>query len=134
MFPEYMIIEDTLKNVEKKGKVCGFQFDFRLPYYRSIMISCMDSYSITVDGKTYDEKAIRVSIRGCSYDDRELQEAVDVRAAFGEIFQLVVEKDGGLASGEHEVTVNLGLRVSYMPWILKSSCTRKMQICEEANV
>jgi hypothetical protein len=117
MNAKYMIVEDVFKNVvNDKGNTCGFEVGFRIPYYRGIMISCMEDYKITVDGEEFTKDKMKVWVGGSSFTYDQLQSAVYKRCEFGEVAKFIVEKEGGLAAGEHEVVFDLEMRISYMPW------------------
>jgi len=41
---------------------------------------------------------------------------------------ITVLRDGGLAAGEHEIFVNLRLRVSYLPFLSENRFTRTVTV------
>ena len=51
MFEQYMIVENDAENIVENGKVTGFQFGARLPYYRGIALSLVEDIVVKVDGE-----------------------------------------------------------------------------------
>ncbi len=118
MFDKYIVCEDLFRNVSDGGKVTGFQFNARLPYYRGLGISMVEDLKVTVDSEAFPREAIRVTLHGNTYTLDQMEKEYDDRWEFGEEGTVTVEKPGGLASGEHRVEVADFLRISYLPWIL----------------
>ncbi len=118
MFDKYMICEDLFTNVSEGGRVIGFQFNARLPYYRGLGISMVEDLAVTVDSESYPRAAIRVTLHGNTYTLGQMENEFDDRWEFGEEGTLTVLKPGGLAPGEHKVNLEDRLRISYLPWLL----------------
>ena len=51
MFDKYIVVEDTLKRVPG-----GLQFGVRLPYYRGLGLSMVETMDVTVDGERVPEE------------------------------------------------------------------------------
>ena len=60
--------------------------------------------------------------------ETELADVADVRWELGTFAEILVRLPGGLAPGEHEITVNQRLRVSYMPILTENRFTRKVEV------
>jgi hypothetical protein len=124
-----MIFEDIFKNVtDESGKVAGFELGVRIPYYRALILSCIEDYTVTVDGESFSKEKIKFSIDGYSFTHEEMELMVDKRCAFGQAAKLIVEKDGGLSYGEHDVSLEMLLRISYMPWTRVQRDNKKLKI------
>ena len=115
MFDKYIIVEDTLRNVAEGGDVTGFQLGVRLPYYRGLGLSMVEDVEVTVDGETAPAEAVSLTVHGNTYRLTELPGIFDDRWEMGEVAIVSVAKAGGLAGGEHAVSVRERLRISYMP-------------------
>ena len=86
---------------------------------------------MTVDGEEFDGAGIRWTLPTGEYSFAELQESVDARWPLDAPAVLTVSKDGGLTRGVHDVTLELRLRMSYIPEELQPSiwtATRKVVI------
>jgi Domain of unknown function (DUF6379) len=115
MFDKYMIVGEEFRNVEKDGKVTGFQVGLRLPYYRGIVISLVDPPQLTVDGETIAPERATVTLHGNTYKLAEMEDQDVDRWEFGEVGIVTVKEPGGLKSGWHEIDVEQHLKISYVP-------------------
>ena len=105
--PKRTIEEGSLRNFTcpESGKVIGFKFGVRLPRYRGNMVSLINGYYVSVDGEEFPQDKIRFQING--KDPRtfeELKTAVWEHWNYQDTAYLYIEKEGGLAPGEHTVT------------------------------
>ncbi len=128
MFDKYIICEDLFSNVTEGGKVIGFQFNTRLPYYRGLGISMVEDLDVTVDSESFPREAIRVTLHGNTYTLDQMEKEYDDRWEFGEKGTVTVLKAGGLVPGEHKVEVKDGLRISYLPWQLVGKDSKVLSI------
>lgn len=118
MFDKYIICEDLFRNVTENGKVIGFQFNARLPYYRGLGISMIENLAVTVDAESFPREAVRATLHGNTYTLDQMEKEYVDRWEFGEEGTLTVLKPGGLSQGEHHVAMQAQLRISYLPWPL----------------
>jgi hypothetical protein len=116
MFDQYMICEDGFQNISKNGAVTGFQFGARLPYYRGLGLSMVEDIGITVDGEAVPREQILFSVRGRTWTLAEMETEMEERWEMGEVATLIVQRDGGLSSGEHKIELMEQLRISYLPF------------------
>ncbi len=128
MFDKYIIVGEEFRNVEKDGKVAGFQVGERLPYYRGITLSLVGTTDLAVDGEHFSPDKISVTLHGNTYRLTEVEDQTGDRWEFGEVGLLTVEKPGGLAPGEHEVELSQQLKISYVPFGFKGSDAKKLTI------
>ena len=85
------------RNIKEDGKVTGFQFKVRLPYYRGIFLSQLRPGTLFVDGERNTHWSV-------------LTPAV-----------LKVKKEGGLAQGYHDLKYGFCFTSSYMPPITQDT-------------
>lgn len=128
MFDKYMICEDTVHNVSAGGRVTGFEFGARLPYYRGLGLSMVEDIAVTVDGERIAPEKITLSLRGKTWPLAALETEYEERWEMGEIATIRVERPGGLGSGPHEITLTEQLRVSYMPFPLAGKDTKVVRV------
>lgn len=115
MFDKYIIVGEAFKNIEENGKVTGFQFGLRLPYYRGVVLSLVGETKLTVDGEVYPLNKMKVTIGEKTYPmDKLIDEPVN-KWEFGETGIVTVEKPGGLPAGAHKLEISQHMRISYVP-------------------
>ena len=81
----------------------------------------MTRITVTVDDEEFDGADIRWTLPSGEYGFSELQSSPDARWPLGEAAVLTVPKAGGLPRGIHDVTVELRVRMSYIPEELQPS-------------
>ncbi len=122
MYDQHVIVPGSLRNTAQ-----GFELGIRLPYYRGQWLSIVEDIAVTVDGQRHPRDAVRFSVRGRTFTLDEMETATAERWEFGEVAMLQVLA-APLAAGEHEVTVAEQLRISYLPWVPTTICTRRLTL------
>src|SRR5918993_3246612 len=104
------------RNVREDGRVTGFQLRVRMPSYRGMAASLIDGIAVKV-GDLVDVPADVPlwTFGGRTYTLAQLWDGDDVRWPLEEAAVITVPFDGGLPDGVHEVTIELRLRMSYIP-------------------
>lgn len=116
MFDNYVLSPNSIKNVERDGKVTGFQLKTLITYYRGIPLSMIHDIKIKVDGNDIERSKIRFSADGIDYFTLDEMETVTTyKWEYGQEATIFVEMEGGLAKGKHEVTLAEAIRISYIP-------------------
>lgn len=118
---EKQVIQSVgFRNITEDGKVTGFQFKVRLPYYRGVFLSQLRLGTLIVDGETIDKDAICWNINGEDYTAEQMRS--DFQTHWGVTTPAVVKvkKEGGLAQGFHDLTYGFCFSSSYMPPFLQS--------------
>lgn len=129
MFDEMIIREGSVRNVvDADGAVTGFSFATHMPYYRGLGLSMVEVPEVRVDGVAVSEEDLRFTYNGVTRTFAELADVSDVRWELRTFATITVLRDGGLAAGEHEIFVNLRLRVSYLPVLSESRFTRTVTV------
>ena len=105
-------------NIEKDGKIVGFQICVRSDYYRGVWLSQLRPGKVVVDGVTYPKEDVIWEINGKDYTVEELAEAGNDFWRITDVATLKVKKEGGLAQGFHNVSVRFAASCSYMPPVL----------------
>jgi hypothetical protein len=116
MFEKYMIVENDAANIVENGKVTGFKFGARLPYYRGIPLSLVEDIVVKVDGEEAPKGSIKFSAHNNTYTLPQMETEVDDRWNMGEVAHIIVEKEGGLPKGEHKIYLMLNMRIAYLPF------------------
>jgi len=115
MFNKYMILTREFGNVTRNNQVTGFQLKIRIPYYRGVPLSLIETVQLTVDGETYPPNQMTFSAGGRAYTFDELAKVTELEWFFGDPATLTVDKPGGLSSGMHTVQLGIVIRKSYWP-------------------
>ena len=115
MFNKYMILTRDFRNVGQGERFTGFQVKIRIPYYRGVTLSLIDSIDLTVDGEVFAPNQMTFSTGGRTYSFDELANTTNAEWGFGDPATLTVNKPGGLATGMHTVQLGIVVRKSYIP-------------------
>ncbi|MGY1672613.1 C-glycoside deglycosidase beta subunit domain-containing protein [Geodermatophilus sp. SYSU D00710] len=113
MFDRYIVCEEGFR-ARDDGRPGGV-VEVRMPYYRGLALSMVEAVDLTLDGTPVPADRTTFAVHGNTYTFAELPRTTDDRWEMGERAQLAFETDEPLAPGEHEVTVAVRLRISYMP-------------------
>lgn len=132
MFDKYMICEDTVRNVIEDGRVAGFQFGARLPYYRGLGLSMIEDVAVTVDGEKLPRESVRITLRGRTYTLDQMETEYEDRWEMGEVAIVTVCKPGGLNVGAHQLELLEQLRVSYLPFPLMGRDRKDVTMSRDA--
>jgi hypothetical protein len=116
MFEKYMIVENDAENIIENGKITGFKFGARLPYYRGIALSMLEDIAVSVDGEEVPKENIKLSVHGNTYTLQQLETEGDDRWNMGEVAQVIVSREGGLPKGEHKIFLLVNMRIGYLPF------------------
>jgi hypothetical protein len=128
MFDKYMICEGTVRNVAKGGRVEGFEFGARLPYYRGLGLSMVEDVAVTVDGEKIPRDKVRLTVGPRTYTLDELETEYEAVWEMGDVAKVTVLKEGGLKAGEHKLELVEQLRISYMPFPIAGKDTKVVRI------
>lgn len=118
MFPNNMYDSKSFKNVELDGNSIGFQFDFRIQYYRGVTLSIIRNIEVNVDGEEFKREDIRFTLEGDTFTLDEMETVISYRWKFGQFATITVFKEGGLGKGKHHIKATQTIAPSYMPMIL----------------
>ena len=104
------------RNVREGDRITGFQLRVRMPSYRGMAASLIDGIAVKV-GDLVDVAADVPlwTLQGRTYTLQQLWDGDDVRWPLEEAAVVTVPHPGGLPDGVHEVSIELRLRMSYIP-------------------
>ncbi|MCI1020433.1 sugar phosphate isomerase/epimerase [Microbacterium sp. C5A9] len=118
MLLERDILQATgFRNVrDESGTVVGFQLRLRMPSYRGMAASLIDGVSVRIGGILDVPADVPLwTLGGETYTLAQLWDGDDVRWQLDEAATVTVPFEGGLPDGIHEVSIELRLRMSYIP-------------------
>jgi sugar phosphate isomerase/epimerase len=104
------------RNVRDGDRVTGFQFRVRMPSYRGMAASLIDGIAVKVGHHVDVGPDVPLwTFGGRTYPLAELWESDGVRWQLEDAAVVTVPFDGGLPDGVHEISIELRLRMSYIP-------------------
>ena len=124
MFEKYVLVDGSLRRAGN-----GFSVDLRIPYYRGLGLSMVNVPELKVDGEPVDLSQARFSVHGNTYALTDLPDVVDDRWGFREPATLIVP-DRPVPPGEHELSVVVSLRISYLPVPSATRATKTLALIE----
>jgi hypothetical protein len=93
----------------------GISFDIRIPWYRSLPLSCVEGLDVTVDGAPIAATDVRIAFNGATYALDELPPLHDDWWQMTDPARVTVPRaDGALPTESHDVDVTLALRIPYI--------------------
>ncbi|WP_458782251.1 C-glycoside deglycosidase beta subunit domain-containing protein [Arthrobacter sp. D3-16] len=104
------------RNVSEGGRVTGFQFRVRMPSYRGMAASLIDGIAVRVGNIVDVGPDVPLwTFGGRTYTLPQLWESDGVRWPLEEAAVVTVPFNGGLPQGVHDISIELRLRMSYIP-------------------
>lgn len=104
----------SFKPIYINGKKHGFSFDMQLAYYRGHYLSDIDCFEVLVDGEKMAQEGVTLELNGKEFTTYQFAHAETEYWSQVATATVNVLKHGGIPAGEHELTLNLMLRVPYM--------------------
>ena len=119
---EKQVIQSTgFRNTVTDGKVTGFQFKVRLPYYRGVFLSQIRPGTLYVDSEKFEKEDIIWNVKGEDFTYEEMKSDFQTHWAVTKPATLFVKKEGGLSQGFHDLKYGFCFTSSYMPPFLQES-------------
>ncbi|SDG58380.1 C-glycoside deglycosidase beta subunit domain-containing protein [Microbacterium pygmaeum] len=104
------------RNVREGDRIVGFQLRIRMPSYRGMAASLIDGISVRVGDHVDVPADVPLwTFAGRTYTLQQLWDSDGVRWPLEEAAVITVPLAGGLPEGTHEVSIELRLRMSYIP-------------------
>jgi hypothetical protein len=113
MFDKYIVCEEGFRPRDD-GRPGGV-VEVRMPYYRGLTLSMVEAVDLVLDGTPVPADRTTFTVHGNTYTFDRLPQVIDDRWEVGERAQLAFLTDEPLTPGDHDVTVAVRLRISYMP-------------------
>jgi hypothetical protein len=113
LYDRYIICEEGFRVLDENRT--GGRIEVRMPYYRGLALSMVEAVDLVLDGRPIPPERMSFTVHGNTYTFAELPAVTDDRWEMGERAELAFQTDEPLAPGEHDLTVSVRLRISYMP-------------------
>ncbi|MGW9114363.1 C-glycoside deglycosidase beta subunit domain-containing protein [Microbacterium sp. NPDC055683] len=125
------------RNVREGGDITGFQFRVRMPSYRGMAASLIDGIGVSIPGIVDVGPDVPLwTLQGRTLTLAELWESEDLRWPLEDAAVITVPLPGGLPDGTHELSIDLRLRMSYIPQEHQPSryrVTKRVTLSPEAS-
>ncbi len=129
MFDNKVIVENSLTRVTSaEAGFDGVSVLARLPYYRGLGLSMVENIAVTVDDKLVVREDTLFSVRGNTWTLDEMETEYGDRWNFGEKAKVLVKLPEGLDDGEHDISVAITMRVSYLPFVPTTKDTKRLAL------
>lgn len=130
MFDGYILTPDSVVNVVEAGAISGFEMRTRIPYYRGVPLSMVHDIKVAVNGEEVDPADIRFSADGGAnwFTLEEMWTVSSYRWEYEDEALVRVMRPGGLAPGEYDITLDVAIRVAYIPVPFNGMMTRRVVI------
>lgn len=116
MFDKYTIDPATVANTGPADAPTGFSFTTKLGYYRGLGLSMIEDLKVSIDGEALPREAFTFDEGQGPLTLDEMETAFDRRWPFGAPATITVALPGGFPAGEHKLSLQQRLRISYMPF------------------
>ncbi|RFA08152.1 sugar phosphate isomerase [Subtercola boreus] len=104
------------RNVRDGDRITGFQLRLRMPSYRGMAASLVDGVAIRIPGLVDVPADVPLwTLGGRTHTLEELWQSDGLRWQLEDAAVVTVPFEGGLPQGVHEVSIELRLRMSYVP-------------------
>lgn len=104
------------RNVRAGDEITGFQFRVRMPSYRGMAASLIDGIGVRIPGLVDVAPDVPLwTLQGRQYTLAQLWDGDGVRWPLEDAAIITVPLAGGLPDGVHELSIELRLRMSYIP-------------------
>lgn len=110
MFDEMMISGGAIVASAARA---GAAIAVRLPWYRSLPLSCITAVSLRLDGDAVEEERLGFRLYGSEHRIGDLAGLHDVFWFVLDEAEVVVDLGASQLGGSHEVELELGLRIPY---------------------
>lgn len=128
MFDRYIIDPATIRNTGPADAPTGFAFESKLGYYRGLTLSMVEELTVAIDGESLPRAAITFDEGQGPLTLDQMETAYDRRWAFGAPATITVAHPGGFPSGEHKLSLQQKLRISYMPFPSFNNCEKVVSV------
>lgn len=111
MFDELMLPREAeLRTREGSSQA---EIALRLPWYRSLPISCVDGIDISIDGTAIEQEAVTVSVGDTEHTVASVGDLAEVEWFVLDRAVARFPVPEGFPAGPHEVALTLTLRIPY---------------------
>lgn len=131
MFDELVLPEQATISAAD-GSQTTLRLPIRLPWYRSLPISCIEGIELTIDGEAVAKESLRVSVGDVYHSLEEAAQLHDVPWFVLDPASVEVQLGRDLQHGPHDVGIVLHLRVPYTEPIYWDIDFKQTAVCAKS--
>ena len=117
-----MIVDRMIEEGSLHSDPDGFSVEVRMPWYRALPLSSVTKVEMRVDGEQIPATDLTFGINGHTYTLDDLPPRFDEWWYVLDGVELRAKRAGGLPKGDHEVDVQLGIYIPYLPEPVEPIC------------
>lgn len=111
---DQIIKKESFRHMYINGAKNGFSFDLQLAYYRGQYLSTIETLEVYLDGERMPQECVTFEVNGKELPVYKLKLAVTEFWSQVQPATIHVIRKGGVSDGEHELKLNLMIRIPYM--------------------
>jgi len=97
-----------------RSDAAGFSFDLRIPWYRSLPLSCVEGVEVAVDGNSIADDDLVIVFNDRTYAVGDLPPLYEEWWQVTDAARVTIARSGGLEPGPHQLDVTLSVRIPYI--------------------
>ena len=128
-----MLTDRVIEDGSLRSTDSGFAFDLRIPWYRSLPLSCVEGLEVSLDGEPAPVEEMELTFNDSTYSLDELPPLYDEWWQVTDSARVSIRRNGELAAGPHELDVTLSLRIPYIVeagrrLVMRERCVKTMSL------
>ncbi|MCS7007596.1 MAG: DUF6379 domain-containing protein [Thermoleophilia bacterium] len=128
MLGDQVIADGSLRAAEG-----GVSFALRMPWYRALPLSCLESVEVRLDGEAFPPEALTLTLEGRPYRLSDLPPLHDTWWYVTDPIEVTLPRALTPGDGEHELDVTVALRIPYIvesghPLVMRERCLKRMEV------
>lgn len=112
MFDELMLPDEAVLQ-RSPADAAIVRLPIRLPWYRSLPLSCVEGLEIAIDGEAVPPGDLSIGVGGREYSLADAAGQHEVLWFVLDAAQALIATHGPIAPGDHNVAVAVSLRIPY---------------------
>lgn len=132
MFDEELISGEVLRPLRDRG--LGVRVWLRLPWYRSLPLSCIEQIEVEIDGERVADNGVSLSLYGYDHPLSDLPALHDIWWFVLDAADVAVHTQAPLPLGDHQVDVTMQCRIPYnadREFTQVARCSRLLPLLED---
>jgi hypothetical protein len=88
----------------------------------------VEEIEVSLDGEVLPQDKVDITVHNNTYNLQQRENETEDRWEMGEVATLVIHKEGGLSTGEHELGLKINIRIGYLPFPAIRQASKTIQI------
>jgi len=109
-----MLTDRVIEDGSLRSDEDGFSFDLRIPWYRSLPLSCVEGVDVVIDGDAVAADDLRIAFGETTYTLADLPPLYESWWNVTDPARVTIAWPDGLDAGPHVVDVTLSIRIPYI--------------------